>query len=222
MCPWPRGHPRLLATPEPKGQAVRAFTTLPAPCVLPGAPGRPRGERKAFPAFLHQFAGICERSPGNFQGHQELGSGNGGQGLVWELRPGAEGSLSVSGVPQLKPSHRNANLSLRFSPHPKSVSTCKEHLRALHYEPVHGICIKVVTERASLAGSERTCLRAQEPLAFQCLKRAQSPGLELMRGKPQGVMRRWEGAGVLGPQGAKSLLGRGPRILPLRGEELGI
>ena len=31
MYPWPRGHARLLATPEPKGQAFRAFTTLAAP-----------------------------------------------------------------------------------------------------------------------------------------------------------------------------------------------
>lgn len=78
-----RGHPRLLA-PRPKGQAVRAFTTLPAPASR--LLTIPHWRKKAFPAFpAASYAGICEAQARKLQGTRELGSGTEARG-----RRGAE------------------------------------------------------------------------------------------------------------------------------------
>lgn len=80
MCPWLRGHPRLLATPEPRGLASRAFTALPAP-VLQAAHVAKGNVSAALPAPVRrglwpEQARKFTRAPG------ELGSGNRGQGLL--------------------------------------------------------------------------------------------------------------------------------------------
>lgn len=123
MCPRLRGRPRLLATRSPGNWP--AEPSRPCQHRAPGS-GPPTWRKGTFPLpCLHQFAGSVRAGQETYEGTGGISAGGSEARVSWELRPGPERSLSSgpSGVSQLKQLYTNANLSLGFPPHPKSVST---------------------------------------------------------------------------------------------------